>query len=449
MKLLFLICLTTFLLPITGHAQSESGGQGAGNGDGGWACYEKTTDGKLGALRWIQTMDLYENEKEWNRQNQKSKLPYERQAKAALGQIQKYLPDFYQAVSSEMETVLKIKDEVLHSIPVIEDSIVAIKPSNDECLGGIIKRVQFANYIDEKTLEIDLVLFHEKKLSETERSAIVLHEAIYSYFRKDKNSDPNSIRARTITGILLSVLDPSEKASGIRSILEHPEIMNRGEEKRTGSFTPTFSRPEKAFIQQFLQKISALNQTDSGPDSSTENFIRAYTQFFIDTGTTRARSDLEAQVRTVTSNLELISTKRLKDILEKLPSTTSFPTSGNYSCIRFLPFSIDLDPFGHWLGFILNGERPEMKIFSIPTVDWLQKFTLDLKVDFNSNFDEGSIKDGFFQSYHPAPAIDTLNQLKRIATDEYLGWSLHKSPQSSSYWDEDYITILLYCKKDP
>ena len=90
-------------------------------------------------------------------------------------------------------------------IALIDDAKVRVKPAIETC-DGTIAPMQIANFTDDGRLLIDSHLFNHPKFSPRDQAALLVHEAIYAYFRS-RFEDRDSQRARRVVGILFSKLD--------------------------------------------------------------------------------------------------------------------------------------------------------------------------------------------------------------------------------------------------
>lgn len=184
-----------------------------GNGGGVWACVEPS-----GAIRSAMLVDLYEAQKEF-------------QLFIPGGGIGQTPQEIYQArkawllqnipwttqLTSSFAQVEKSVTMVDAGLVVIDDSLFRIRPLETECPGGRWDYTQFANYTSYGSVLIRKDLWNSQALSQLDKAALLVHEAVYLFLRG--KGDTSSVRARAITGLLFSNLPAGEISVRIQSIM--------------------------------------------------------------------------------------------------------------------------------------------------------------------------------------------------------------------------------------
>lgn len=187
---------------------SWAGGDRINNGGGVWACENAqrvTFD--------YMFMDVFEARREYQ-------LILPEISIAALDnvQIQKEWLRKHLDVGAEIikhieyvEKNITWIDDVINYIP---DAANRISPHPSTCPQGSWVPVQLVNFTDDFRVLVRREIFNSDMLTELERSAVYLHEGLYSYLRT-VYQDANSIRARALTGYLLSNLSDKDKIARI------------------------------------------------------------------------------------------------------------------------------------------------------------------------------------------------------------------------------------------
>lgn len=180
----------------------EGGGREVGNGGGSWVCQEKDDDS---TVRWIELVDLYEARKEHGLKIEAvdANLTFEAIVEQKLQRLKEASSSWYETLSPYVKTVLENKKFVDADLEVVDDALYKILPPQRECKGGEIKYVQLANFTKEGTVLINEAVWNDVTHSEFGRAALIVHEAVYAYFR-EKRKDLNSVRARKFVGYLFS-----------------------------------------------------------------------------------------------------------------------------------------------------------------------------------------------------------------------------------------------------
>lgn len=226
-----IVSIISLLFTSLSFAQSSSGTRGGG---GAWSCTGSTSGD------WRETIDLYEAKANGFKIQKTNLFSVTEQTKQALSNARRFSPVF----ADELRDAFIIANTAMkHSIPsagnleLIDDLGDYVIPSPTDCVNGILKRIQVAVYTD-NFFNGDLYL-GEKKIAfdsldtNTDRAAIVIHEAIYRKLRMHFK-DRNSLRTRQIVGCLFaSDLSEAQKTDCkskmesvtlVRSLLQRPQL---------------------------------------------------------------------------------------------------------------------------------------------------------------------------------------------------------------------------------
>jgi hypothetical protein len=199
------------LLASTSAFAGAEGGSHVGNGGGVWACRDKTPEHTLLSA---QLIDLSEGEREFNLKiDMKSPLDREAQIAQVEAKIQLANPSFFTEYQAKMKIVRALFTEVKNSdFTRIEDDYHRTAPDTDKyCPGGEIAAEQLANFTTENNLIINDQIWSSPVLTETDRAALYMHEAIYKLMR-DRAGAHDSVKTREIVGYLFSDLPVSQYA---------------------------------------------------------------------------------------------------------------------------------------------------------------------------------------------------------------------------------------------
>lgn len=102
---------------------------------------------------------------------------------------------------------------------LVPDIANVSKPSPTLCRGGRWEARTVVNFGDDGRVLASKELFQSPFLTEMERTALFLHEGIYSYMRTEFG-DQNSRRSRHIVGYIMSDLPDAKKIESIMKVLE-------------------------------------------------------------------------------------------------------------------------------------------------------------------------------------------------------------------------------------
>jgi formylglycine-generating enzyme required for sulfatase activity len=190
---------------------------GIGNGGGTWVCQNNDS---LGTIRWAKLVDLYEGRTEFSRSIPEVKNLDSDQIVDQI-MVRRLFPiseDLYKSINDELETVKSNLVMVNADLQIVDDALYRIRPMKTECLGGTISYVQLANYTDYGKILIQENLFQDPHLSETDKAALMIHEAVYAFLR-DRYSDKTSVRARKLVGLLFSTINQESLKKEIEKLL--------------------------------------------------------------------------------------------------------------------------------------------------------------------------------------------------------------------------------------
>lgn len=189
-------------------------GDKIGNGGGIWAC--TTTQGVL--VR-AELVDLFEAKNEFGLQiptvpNLLAQDIAKQKASILRGK-NTLLTD---KVNFHLNEVLKKSRFVNAILQKIDDALFRIVPLPNTCKEGQWEYLQFANFTAQDQVLIRNDIWTSQLVSELDKGALLLHEAIYRWLRLENNDD-NSIRSREIVGILFSNLNVDEMNRRIKTLL--------------------------------------------------------------------------------------------------------------------------------------------------------------------------------------------------------------------------------------
>lgn len=190
----FLFFVLTFLSSV---AQAKEGGS-VGNGGGAWVCRNSNSN-----PQWVRTVDLFEAENEFGLTiTRNDQLPSDMQLKQIRTAVKIVNAQFETALGFALKR-LKTSHQMVVDVElnITDDSLFRIKPAKKTCPNGTINYEQLANFTEYGKILIDRELF--QKLSNTEQTALWLHEAIYLLERERKKAT-NSVATRKLVGYLMS-----------------------------------------------------------------------------------------------------------------------------------------------------------------------------------------------------------------------------------------------------
>jgi len=252
-----------FLLALAANAYA--GGTRAGNGGGAWVCREPEN-----TLRWVKLVDLFEAQSEFGLNPAQLPGSYTDIVDAMQVRLFKADESLFTATSRYFDHLSYLKNNppsvqyTQDTLELIGDSLYRLKPNISQCAGGIlvtdpqsgenmIPYEQVVNYKNDGNVLIQIDLWN--KLSETEKAALVFHEAIYAYFR-DLEGDTDSVKTRRIVGLIFSTLSSEDltKALTDMGVVQKPTPINLS--------TLSFADADSLFQNGILPSdLSALSGT--------------------------------------------------------------------------------------------------------------------------------------------------------------------------------------------
>lgn len=190
-------------------------GDRVGNGGGVWTCKEASGD-----YRWIELVDLYEAEKEFNVSILKPQGDFRDLFNSRRFVLAKKNPKLYTQISSYLDNVITNHSIVESELKTIDDVLYRVYPRANECESGVVKFEQLANFTNYGNIIINKDIWNNPKFSDAQKAALLFHEAIYQWLR-EKGGDQNSTRTRVIVGYLFSDLVPREQNKVINNVLQN------------------------------------------------------------------------------------------------------------------------------------------------------------------------------------------------------------------------------------
>lgn len=202
---------------LSGTAQA---GHEKGNGGGAWVCREHDA---AQSVRWARLVDLFEAEygDDPLHLERSSATPTELQLQASVERLRLASPSFAQALDASMAVVRQHwpKRPGASELVRVDDSLYTRIPDRRHCAGGTIEYGQVVNFIDNPRIGAIAIQIDGNLLSaletETDRAALVLHEAVYHLLRRTEQAK-DSRKARRIVGYAFSNAAPET----FRSLLE-------------------------------------------------------------------------------------------------------------------------------------------------------------------------------------------------------------------------------------
>lgn len=230
-KMKFLILSSTLILSINAWAGTETN---SGNGGGVWVCQNSDA---LRTIRWLSLVDFYEgrNESEAFYGTQleipeiKGRNYLEIVGQIMIHRLRGVHEGLYKVVNAELDKVKANMVMVTSDLAIVDDALYRIRPSQRECRNGIISYLQLANYTSYGKILVQKNIFEDPRFGETDKAALLIHEAVYAALRKRKD-DKNSVRARQIVALLFSTITQDELNRSIRAVLSGRRGGNAGED---------------------------------------------------------------------------------------------------------------------------------------------------------------------------------------------------------------------------
>ncbi len=199
-----LICGMSFLICGILLVPPSWAGDKVGNGGGIWACSTPATEPFAKGF----LVDLFEAREEFQlsvpeRQGSVDEIVNERLRWTYIA-----LPELapsWEVSLGQVREALRLYDHILENT---NDALLRSRPSPATCPEGEWTYLQMANFTEFGFLLVRRDLWEADSLSNTDRAALLFHEAIYKWLRQTHN-DVTSVRTRTLVGHLFADL-PAE-----------------------------------------------------------------------------------------------------------------------------------------------------------------------------------------------------------------------------------------------
>ena len=207
MKKILLSLATIFFASI-----SHAGDGRVGNGGGAWVCRNADL-----SIRWIELVDLYEAQHEFQLKLPKTNGKYEEIVDRVKKRANLFDPDF---LLQDIDHLKYLKEDPQHisysdhPLNVIDDALYMRTPDPHSCKRGVLDYEQVVDFESDGTIIVQRELFNA--LSERTKAALVIHEGLYQFERED-GQEKNSVHTRRLVGLIFSDLSYDE----IRDILSH------------------------------------------------------------------------------------------------------------------------------------------------------------------------------------------------------------------------------------
>jgi hypothetical protein len=189
-----------------------------GNGGGVWACEDRTTR----EIRWQRFVDLFEAENEFGLRIERLERAPREIVREKMELIAKHSPNLHRLLLAYPVNFRKVIRFLPKSsgLTVIEDAAIRVRPLPESCEDGYLYYGQLANFTFDGRLLISTKFWSDPTFTNTERGALLVHEAIYKALREGMG-DRDSSRVRQIVGLLFAELDTKDKFQKIESLLLH------------------------------------------------------------------------------------------------------------------------------------------------------------------------------------------------------------------------------------
>jgi hypothetical protein len=197
---------------------AEAASPRVGNGGGVWTCEDRATR----SIRWLRFVDLFEAENEFGLNvpvKPGATWDIARDVIAGISGISPNLNRLLQAYPVNFREVIRFLPKS-SGLTVIEDAAIRVRPLPETCEDGYLYYGQLANFTFDGRLLISSKFWKDESFTNTERAALIVHEAVYKALREGMG-DKNSSRVRQIVGLLFSDLSEAQKAQRIDSVLMH------------------------------------------------------------------------------------------------------------------------------------------------------------------------------------------------------------------------------------
>jgi hypothetical protein len=214
------------LLGLTaGSALAGEGGSGVGNGGAAWTC---RGNGPGRPLIWVELLDLSEARREFNLTIARD-TPFDREdwIRMVERKLAQASPDwaaaFHERLQQTRDAFTLVKASEFLSTGDFYDRT---RPGPETCPGGTVpaEPEQLANFTHQGHLIVNDALWSSSALSEADRAALYVHEAVYKLLRETENAS-NSVKSREIVGYLFSNAPISQYSHLLK--LAKPGVMHR------------------------------------------------------------------------------------------------------------------------------------------------------------------------------------------------------------------------------
>lgn len=180
---------------------SLAGVKEVGNGGGLWVCRDSSSN----QIHWMRLVDLFEAEAEFKLNlSMHTGRSYTEILDLTKIRIFKTNKGLFSDLEQYIDTVERNKIMVNADLEMIDDALFRIRPPQSSCVNGDISYVQFGNYTNYGAILIRQDLW--QSISELDKAALIVHEAIYAYFRQRYNQT-NSVQTRIAVGYIFSNLE--------------------------------------------------------------------------------------------------------------------------------------------------------------------------------------------------------------------------------------------------
>jgi hypothetical protein len=200
--------LITGVSALAASISVQAADYGVGNGGGAWVCRDASKK-----IIWSKLVDRFEMEREFKWSVDEAfytdptslalqPLSSREIMQKIVGKLTMLDKNFATRFESVVKYLGRQANNYLNAdLAVINDSLFRIMPRQSECLSGTIRYEQIANYTADDRLLINPEIYNS--LDSIDGAGLWVHEALYYIYRSDFK-DTDSIRARKITGVLLS-----------------------------------------------------------------------------------------------------------------------------------------------------------------------------------------------------------------------------------------------------
>ena len=189
-------------LALTSNAHAEK----VGNGGISHVCRDDS-----GRIVSARILDLWEPESFVTFQD--NSVSADEQLNRAIGKIESYDFESAKKIRATIENQKKIRLLSRKPLVLTNDAIPDYETEGKNCKFEQLARLGFVNELGRRALRVNLEIFNSPALSETDRAALDLHEALY-----DLSRDSDSRRTRKYVAILFS--DQKLTYGNLKSIVD-------------------------------------------------------------------------------------------------------------------------------------------------------------------------------------------------------------------------------------